>query len=192
MSQPGTDLEIFNGMEGFENLNSTDDSSLVALLDDLQDETLMTLLNDGLFVKELCDSPFQSVGQDSMYSHQENWFPSDVPVHDSSHVRSISSSTEETVLPARVSNILDGNKRERVDSSQEKVCKRLKLDSPNEEPKAQDRGTVLANVMHDHCYTSSCEDCVSLYQSSFHSDEETSNEEGSGSDTGICSNNLWT
>lgn len=183
-----SDLHIFKGMEGFENLSSSDDSSLVAILDDLQDETLMTLFNDNLFGKELCDP----LGQACIYKNEISLFPSDFPccevcMSDSPccevHMERDTSSSAEDILRKKIPI----NKRERVDDVYESMQKRVKLDISSEQPRSLvlDQHAALACVMHDHCYTLASEDSHSLCLSSSNSDEETANEEGSSSDTGI-------
>lgn len=49
------DLNIFDGMEGFEEFNPMDDSSLASILDDLEEGTLLSLLEDkNLFIDLPC------------------------------------------------------------------------------------------------------------------------------------------
>ena len=47
------DLYIFDGMKGFEDFDPMDDSSLNAILDDLQEGTLLSLLNDNSIFNDL-------------------------------------------------------------------------------------------------------------------------------------------
>ena len=48
------DLNIFEGMEGFEEFNPMDDSSLAAILDDLEEGTLLSLLGDENLLSDMC------------------------------------------------------------------------------------------------------------------------------------------
>lgn len=180
------DLDIFRGMEGFEDCNGSDDSAIAALLDDLQDETLMTLLNDDLFVREVCDNPFEPTHGDSSYSDQGSLFVSDVACSET--IQSAGSFVKRNYSGSGVvlTEFSDGNKRIRNDSVQESGQKRLKMESSAEQPRSlmRDCDATLANVLHDHCYTLSNEACRSPYHSNTNSDEEASNEEGSSSDTG--------
>ena len=161
-----SDLCIFKGLKGFEN---SDDSTLVALLDDLHEDTLLTLLEDNLFAKELCGHPFE--GEDE--GHLTLRLDSPLCSVDTE------SSTDDTKnhgeCLSSVRRALEGNKRLRNDNMQENILKKIKLDAP-----AKSLST-LASVMHDHCYASLQED---RDMSNSNSDEETSNEEGSSSDTG--------
>ena len=50
------DLSIFEGMVGFEDFNPMDDSALTTIFDDLQEGTLLSILNDELF-DDLVASP---------------------------------------------------------------------------------------------------------------------------------------
>lgn len=47
------DLNIFEGMEGFEEFNPMDDSSLAAILDDLEEGTLLSLLGDDNLLSDM-------------------------------------------------------------------------------------------------------------------------------------------
>lgn len=175
-----SDLYIFKGMEGFE---ESDDSALVALLDDLHEDTLLTLLDDNLFVKELCECPFE--GEDESQhnpSLQENSGPlcndamySQYLEVDEASVMKQSDECENRECPRSVTQHLEGNKRLRNDNIHEITPKKVKLDGSTKQSSA------LASVMHDHCYVSLYED---QHNSNANSDEETSNEEGSSSDTG--------
>jgi hypothetical protein len=159
-----SDLYIFKGMEGFE---SSNDSELVALLDDLHEDTLMTLLDDNLFVQELCEHPFQ--GEDEQFNPSS---ASDTPL------RSVDTeSNSEQSQPSEYLNSikLEGNKRLN-ENVQVDSMKRAKLDMSDKQSSA------LASVVHDHCYALLHED---QHNSSANSDEEASNEESSGSDTGM-------
>ena len=181
-----SNLHVFSDMEGFEDLNSSDDSSLVALLDDLQDETLLTLLNDDLFVRDLCENPFETAGQEYVYSDpgNEESLVQEVPCQEPAYYRDKPICTSTSIEDDKeVSGVVGGSKRDRTDTVCGSVQKRLKLDHQS----TNSRDVALANVMHDHCYTSVNEDCNSLCQSNSNSDEETSNEEGSSSDTGKVS-----
>lgn len=180
-----SDLYIFEGLEGFEELNCSDDSILVALLDDLQEETLMTLLDDNLLAKDLKHDPFDGFDQskydtlpaitdctaeiptcrfdsDSKKDLQEKAFGSD------SHNFKIS---------------CDSAKRQRKNTRDSEVLKRIKLDTPCSETLSRYKSAdaALVHISHDHCYASALD---SRCYSSTNSDEETGNEEGSSSDTG--------
>lgn len=186
-----SDLNIFNGMEGFEDFSGSDDSLLVALLDDLQEETLMTLLSDNLFAKEVCDNPFEKTEEDSNCSDKCNlpWLLDDSPCNENLTVGDslVKGGPLSSAEITQYSVLLDGSKRERSDSVCGSVLKRVKVDSLAEQPRGPilDRHAAVASVMHDHCYALSCDDHHSPLNSNTNSDEETSNEEGSNSDTGM-------
>lgn len=178
-----SDLNIFRGMEGFE---ESDDSMLVALLDDLHEDTLMTLLDDNLFVKEICQHPFGE-GEDSI-ELQANYYgeshSEDFDMEEVLSMRECLSLSEETsreCLSVTKPHHLEGNKRLRSDSNHENLPKKAKLDRPAKRSLSTGFSTAVASVMHDHCYATIQED---RHNSNANSDEETSNEEGSSSDTG--------
>jgi len=166
------ELNIFKGMEGFEDVRNSDDSVLVALLDELQEETLMTLLSDDLFAKELRSSPFEGEIEYDISCSEES-----SPIADS-------------IIQDQVNS---GSKRERCNSAPSDTIKRRKVDtSPFSH--VLDHEKALRAVMHDHCYaltfeerltnTNCHEETCEDHLSSTNSDEETSNEEGNSSDTG--------
>ena len=171
-----SDLYIFNGLEGFENFSTTDDSSIVALLDELQDETLMALLDDNMFTS---GSPFGIFGQDCC---------------DNVSLLVTEKCSGTQTLESHKKEISDRTKRSRSDSdtNEDSTLKRAKLSSITKQHRnsISSHDHTLACVMHDHCYASTYEDQHSLHQSGNNSDEEASNEEGSSSDTGIWCNIL--
>lgn len=169
-----SDLDIFRGMEGFEE----SDDSLVALLDDLHEDTLMTLLDDNLFVKELCQHPFDE-GEDSIgkYSYNE----SHSEVEEALSVREYSSHSGQTSSSSEAElRHLEGNKRLRSGSVHEGLLKKAKLDGPDMSTSPSCFNTAFASVIHDHCYTATQEDRRNANTNS----DEASNEEGNSSDTG--------
>lgn len=58
-----TDLNIFQGLEGFEKFDPLDDSSLAAILDDLEEGTLLSMLGDETLVNGLADEIHGSTGK---------------------------------------------------------------------------------------------------------------------------------
>lgn len=156
------DLCIFKGLKGFED---SDDSTLVALLDELHEDTLLTLLEDNLFAKELCGHPFE--GDDESQEHS--------PLCSMDMESSIDDKKSHRECLSTPKQHCEGSKRLRNDIMQENMSKKAKLDVPAESL------PTLASVMHDHCYASLHDD---RDISNSNSDEETSNEEGSSSDTG--------
>lgn len=176
-----SDLYIFKGMEGFE---ESDDAALVALLDDLHEDTLLTLLDDNLFVKDLCEHPFGGENQHNLMSEGNSPLCSSAMYSQNLEVDATSvmnqslrnGECENRECLSRVKQHREGNKRLRNDNIHEIVPKKVKLDKS-----AKQSSSALASVMHDHCYASLYED---QHNSNANSDEENSNEEGSSSDTG--------
>lgn len=182
-----SDLYIFEGLEGFEELSCSDDSILVALLDNLQEETLMTLLDDNLLGKDLKDDPFDGFDQ-SKYDILPaiDGCAAEVPIchcdsDSKKDLQKISTSFGNDSCDLRIS--CDNAKRQRKDASDSEVLKRIKLDTSSSESLSRYKlaDAALLHVRHDHCYASTLE---SRCYSSTNSDEETGNEEGSSSDTG--------
>lgn len=192
-----SDLYIFNGMEGFEECGSND-SALVALIDDLHDDTLFSLLDNNLFGNELCGSPFEEDKnfQSANERLPENERPLDMPVccdSDKLHAQNVqmvnSFLTRDSSTCAKKYKSVEREcfsddkklKRVRTDGVHEKMTKKVKLENSSV---SQVSNTALTWVMHDHCYVSTREDLHLAHNSSTNSDEEASNEESSSSDTG--------
>lgn len=156
------DLSIFSGMEGFEELSPSDDSTLVALLDDLKEETLMTLLDCDMFIKDL-NTP---IGSNSPESDIEYKSPISL-MEVSQYAGGDLDSCRKT-------------KHTRSETLSSESSKKVKID--DEDPT---KDFVLASIKHDHCYASTKLFEGHVHQSSCsNSDEEPSLEEGSSSDTG--------
>ncbi len=178
------DLYIFEGMEGFEDFNPSDDSTLVALLDDLQEETLLTLLDDNLLTENdplerinINDFPFRMTEEDSLGIETDSLQPEYYSENHSS--------------PLASDNLLEKSKRSRKDiaTSQDCLIKRARLDNSADhcsEP-ISNYNCALAYVMHDHCYTSTSGQSSRHSNANSDEEQERSNEEGSGSDTGMYS-----
>lgn len=180
-----SDLLIFNGMEGFE---ESDDSTLADLLDDLHEDTLMTLLDDNLFARELCEHPFEEDGNnvvlqgnsfDMMHSLNLEMDDTSLMIKELLNSGGETDCLKEECL-SNVEHHREGKKRVRNDSSYENMSKKVKLAKQSSTPLSK-FSTALAGVMHDHCYASMHEE---QHNSNTNSDEEASNEEGSSSDTG--------
>lgn len=187
-----SDLYIFKGMEGFEECGSND-SALVALIDDLHEDTLFSLLDDNLFGSELCGSPFEEK------SANERLPNDDMPVccdSDKLYAQNVqmvnsfltkNSSTEHKSVEKECFSDDKKLKRVRTDGVHEEMTKRVKLENSSQSQVSNN--TALTWVMHDHCYVSTPEDLHLAHNSSTNSDEEASNEEASNeesssSDTG--------
>ena len=161
------DLDIFKGMDGFEDL-ADDDSILVALLDDLQENTLLTLMGDNLL-------------QDDLQLDESNFSvaPSDenfLPISGDGNLRVDVSSRNNCKSGASQC------KRQRTEPQCEDT-KRLRLDKSATDGLVlnyDSKDAALMHIMHDHSYAS-----TSSFYSHSNSDEETSNEEGNSSDTGM-------
>ena len=172
------DLHVFKGLEGFEDVCNSDDSVLVALLDDLQEETLMTLLDDDLFSKDLGDNLFNLPTVDSYTTTDSEKCVLDA------HSTCRTTDLGTPVGCIKKSGCVDVNKpkRRRTDAKSTGVVKRTRLEGfPDCARDSDCVDLALAHVMHDHCYASTQE---VTYHSGSNSDEETGNEEGSSSDTG--------
>ena len=177
-------LFIFQGMEGFEGLNSSDDSTLVTLLDDLQEETLINLLDDDFFGKSLSDF---SLGN---RSRSDDQFCHTLPCTEESLdmcLRSGSVVLSPSDFLVSTELMCDNDKQSRFELEDSGVCtvKRARLDSSIREDTESIFGNehALTCIMHDHCYTI-VEGLCQPSSSNTNSDEEASNEEGSNSDTG--------
>lgn len=191
MSECGTDgvcaiddnLCIFEGMEGFEGINPSDDSSLIALLDDLQEETLLHLFDDDLFAKDLSEFSLDNHSQnESQYSHN-------IPCPEDSFDAPQLTCCEVNPSDFLVSkDLLHGtNKHSRFelnDTADHCTSKKARLDCLAEADSTSAHKHTLAYVTHDHCYATVKGRHLSPISNS-NSDEEASNEEGSNSDTGI-------
>ena len=184
-----SDLYIFKGMEGFEECDSND-SALVALIDDLHEDTLFSLLDDNLFDSQLCASPFEekffkSAGERlpeneglfdmSVCCDSDKLYAKNVQMVNSFLTRD--SSIEHKSVEGECFSDDKKLKRIRTDCAHEEMTKKVKLGSSSESQVSN----ALTWVMHDHCYVSTRED---PHNSSTNSDEEASNEESSSSDTG--------
>lgn len=154
LSEPDCDLCIFKGIEG---VDESEESVLVALLDDLHEDTLMTLLDDNLFVKEICEHPFED-------THVND------PAQTSFQPEELSNCEQEDLKLRRP-------KRLQNDSDDLSVSKKVKLEGSVSPSTCNNN--ALAHVLHDHCYSFGHEG----HQSSSNSDEEASNESDTGYDT---------
>lgn len=170
-----SELFLFNGMEGFEDL---DDFALLTHLDDLQEEDILTSLNDGIFATELFGHQ-DSVASCNRVLAGETQENCDNLQKDNSLLERESSDNfeENTYLLSDDAKFIDRNKRLRCDNTGNGMLKRIRLDSSADQPKSSVYDNALASVMHDHCYATTHEE-VHI------SDGETSNEEESSSDTG--------
>lgn len=179
------DLNIFKGMEGFEDL--TDDSILVALLDDLQEETLMTLMDDSLLVEDI---QFKGIAESSYTAlPSDDRCVTETPICSRDLSSEKSQDVHNTFLTNGNSREDDPNrfKRQRNDSDSRNP-KRVKLEKFTCDSllKYDSTDAALTHIMHDHCYASALMECNgSVCHSNINSDEETGNEEGSSSDTGV-------
>ena len=144
------DLCIFKGMES---VDESEESVLVALLDDLHEDTLMTLLDDNLFVKEICEHPFEDTHVNDLAQTSLDFQPEEL------------SNSEQDDLKLR------RPKRLQNDIDDQCVSKKAKLGGS-----VSPSNNALAHVLHDHCYSFGHEG----HQSSSNSDEEASNESDTG------------
>lgn len=160
-SHEDNDLDIFKGMDGFEGL-ADDDSILVALLDDLQENTLLTLMGDNLL-------------QDDFQFDESNLCPP--PVDSCFLIGGHGNLKVDASCRNSGRSSVSQCKRQRNEQQCED-SKRLRLNTPatNDLRLNHDaKDTTLMHIMHDHCYAST----------NSNSDEENSNEEGNCSDTGV-------
>lgn len=177
----GGDLCVFEEIEGFE---ESDDCALVALLDDLHGDTLLALLDDNLFVKELCEHPFEGADENVPFPGKSFSSPvSNGSGSESSLIRkSLDGIDESSYLRSPSSaKSSEAKKRLRSDSVCGDLLKKARL--------GEERSTCVAGynsalscVMHDHCYTSACED----HRQSLQNNGNTSNEEESSKPDTMC------
>lgn len=178
-----SDLYIFKGMEGFEEFNPSDDSTLIALLDDLQEDTLMTLFSDDLLMG-VSEDPFKegsySAGQ-SLQSESPFNIDNDVLYRDIKYCQESNS----------LEDFSDQRKLKRSKQLRQEgeigPLKRPRLNSISEKY-ILDHEHTLTCVRHDHSYALPPEDDQSSHLNSPNSDEEVSNEESNNSDAGKALN----
>lgn len=173
-------LCVFEGMEGFDGVSLSDDSSLIALLDDLKEETLVSLLDDNLFAKDLSDFSWdsrcrsQTEGQCSrVYSCTDEFL--------------CSRQQPLSVVDPKEYLVSCEDSRDGMDDAADYGIKKARLDiSTNETSDGFEIQHALTCVLHDHSYATEANH-QQISSSNSNSDEEASNEEGSNSDTGISS-----
>ena len=196
-----TDLNLFEGMEGFEKFNPMDDSSLTAILDDLEEGTLLSLLGDETLLND------ETGAVNPVNTMEYTDFPimdflNDTREHPQCDViGGISHSVE----PAQISGPLTGtlsshtnrtetdkvltssiSKRPLQEPSQvtSNPLKRARLDSP-----VVDTDHILSCIQHDHSYATShrrgsSEDVERVSKEPRSPVGSSSDEEGSLSDAG--------
>ena len=177
-------LSIFQGMEGFEGVDINDDSSLMALLDDLKEETLISLLDDNLLARDLNDFSWEAKThhqtEDDLCSH--NKLCSDEFLW-SRHQVAVGSPDEYLVDAVSLAS-------SRCDEVEDfgVEAKRARLDVRKDEEFAGGskgrREHAVKSVLHDHSYARHTVQRQGSPSNS-NSDEEASNEDSSNSDTGM-------
>jgi len=175
-------LNLFDGMEGFESVDVNDDSSLMALLDDLKEETLVSLLDDNLLARELSDFSWQAKA-----CHQSE---GDLCFHNDLCSDEFLWSRHQ-VSVERPEDYLVGTARPRCEEVEEVGCigtKKARLDVRKDEDFAGGGGEAkseraVKGVLHDHSYARQTNQRQESPSNS-NSDEEASNEDCSNSDTG--------
>lgn len=177
-------LCIFEDMEGFEGLNSSDDSTLIALLD-LQEETLINLLSDDYFAKDPTDFSLgtnKRSKSDDKYSHT---IPCTEDFLDARLLTSTLVNPSDFLVSKELLCESDQHSKFEIDDAGACRAKRARLDSLAYDGTVSTSGCnhALTCVMHDHCYAIVETPCQTS-SSSTNSDEDASNEEGSNSDTG--------
>ncbi len=166
-------LCLFEGMAGFEDVNVNDDSSLMALLDDLNEETLVNLLDDDLLAKDLSD--FSRETRYDMETDNQDGYKSctDDFLCSRQHPVSVVDPSEYLVTP--VSNSVFDD----LDEVASVMCvKKARLDVL-EDSDSVEREHAKICVLHDHSYATQRSD------RQMSSSNSNSDEEGSNSDTGM-------
>ena len=192
VSSAEEDLALFEGMEGFEGINISDDSSLLALLG-LQEEALINIFGDDSFAKDLADfsvgstsnsddqlcrtSPFANGSEDVYLQPNVMVNPSDFLVNPSDFLEIKDAMHEGSKHSIRFE----------VDSIADCATKKARLDLSATGSAQSPFGWQhsLTCALHDHCYTTTGGQLqLQPTRSITNSDEEASTEEGSNSDTG--------
>ncbi len=185
-----TELNLFEGMDGFEKFNPLDDSSLLAILDDLEEGTLLSLLGDESLVSEVSsEMNTKSFPQIEMEPVSQERDIEDLcaillneelpPLQNNNEKPDNPSPAISTQTKANdtISKPLNTMKRPISDSSLESPLKRARLD-PEE---------LLSSIRHDHSYAAPVCHVTSEKAGKSHrmSPGSSSDEEGSLSDAGM-------
>ncbi len=174
-----SDLNLFEGMDGFEKFDPLDDSSLLAILDDLEEGTLLSLLGNETLVSDVAGEmriddkidDFPLMVETREQPQCSPFTSSDILSHDILDNASSNS-------PAQIETVTVLRKRSNKDSSKSPL-KRARLDTDQ----------LLSCVQHDHSYATVsrhvteggvAKELRTLVGSS------SSDEEGSLSDAGMC------
>ncbi len=185
---PCSDLNLFEGMDGFEKFDPLDDSSLLAILDDLEEGTLLSLLGNETLVSDVAgemsidgkmdDFPVMVEPREQPYCSP--FTSSDVLSRDILINGSSSSPAQvDTVSVLRKRSNKETSKHPLQETCQVSPLKRARLDTDQ----------LLSCVRHDHSYATVsrhvteggvAKELRTLVGSS------SSDEEGSLSDAGMC------
>lgn len=150
LSSEQAELNLFEGMDGFEKFNPLDDSSLLAILDDLEEGTLLSLLGDESLVSDvtgeisnsfpLMESVNQERDTEELCPALLNQLPP-VEHNGEDEPANFLATVETDTLNTPSSNTM---KRPLPDSpSLKSPLKRARLDTSEE---------LLSSVRHDHSY----------------------------------------
>ncbi len=206
------ELNLFEGMDGFEKFNPLDDSSLLAILDDLEEGTLLSLLgNESLvsdFSGEMNSFPFimESVSQPER--DVEELYPSSpIAINElAQKQRDVENDPSAPLLTVATDQLstLPGQTTRTVTDDDDTLCntlckplnpmKRSLPQSPAKSPLKRaklETDDLLSSVRHDHSYAAAS----ACHVTSGRPEEKTlrtpagssSDEEGSLSDAGMLS-----